>query len=358
MLGELGHRFVLAAIIVVLAGTQLARSGDVIAARTKLGVVWVGSVFLALATSLPEIVTDLSAVRMGAPDLAVGDLFGSSMANMLILALVSLAPSGAELFRRATLDHVLYASLAIMLTAIATVGLILRPPVTVLGIGLTSWFLLAVYAIASRAAFLHSTVAQSATEVVEMSGSVQVGSAASAIDHVTDDTTTTTEAPKTAMSLQRAVVLFVGAALVIVLAAPQFAKAADGIAIATGVGTTFVGTWLVGLSTSLPELVTSFAAVRLRAYDMAVGNLFGSNAVNMALFALLDLAHPGPPILSIADPAHAVSALVAIVLMTIAAATLVHRSRHGRTVAEPGSLLIILGYVLGIGLVFWRGIKG
>lgn len=353
-LAELGLRFVLSAIMVVLAGTQLARSGDIIAARTTLGGVWVGSVFIALATSLPEIVTDLSAVRMGAPDLAVGDLFGSSMANMLILALVSLAPSGAELFRRATLDHVLYASLAIMLTAIATVGLILRPPVTVLGIGLTSWCLLVVYAIASRAAFRQSTVAQSATEVVEMSGSMQVGNTATANDRVTDDTTTN-NAPKSAMSLQRAVLLFVGAALVIVLAAPQFAKAAEGIAIETGVGITFVGTWLVGLSTSLPELVTSFAAVRLRAYDMAVGNLFGSNAVNMALFALLDLAQPGPPILSIANPAHAVSALVAIVLMTIAAATLVHRSRHGRTVAEPGSLLIILGYVLGIGLVFWRG---
>ena len=339
MLGELGLRFVISAIIVVLAGTQLARSGDVIAARTKLGGLWVGSIFLAFATSLPEIVTDISAVRMGAPDLAVGDLFGSSMANMLILALVSLAPSGAELFRRATLDHVLYASLAIMLTAIATVGLVLRPPVTLLGIGLTSWFLLVVYAIASRAAFRHSTVAQSATEVVEMSGS-------------------TPEASKAEMSLTRAALVFAGAALVIVLAAPQFAKAAEGIAIETGLGSTFVGTWLVGLSTSLPELVTSFAAVRLRAYDMAVGNLFGSNALNMVLFPLLDLFQPGAPLLSIADPGHAVSALVAIVLMAIAIATLVHRSRHGRVVAEPGSILIILGYVLGIGLVFWSSMKG
>ncbi len=348
MLGELGLRFVISAIVVVLAGTQLARSGDIIAARTKLGGVWVGSVFLALATSLPEIVTDLTAVRMGAVDLAVGDLFGSSMANMLILALVSLAPSGVELFRRATLDHVLYASLAIMLTAIATVGLIMRPTVTVLGIGMTSWSLLAVYAIASRAAFLQSTVAQSATEVVEMSGTVQVNSANTPVD----------AGRRASMSLARACWLFAASALVIVVAAPQFARAAEGIAIATGVGSTFVGTWLVGLSTSLPELVTSFTAVRLRAYDLAVGNLFGSNAINMALFALLDLAQPGPPILSIADPAHAVSALVAIILMTIAAATLVHRSRHGPSPAEPGSLLIILGYVLGIGLVFWRGIKG
>ena len=54
--------FSVAALVVVMAGTVLARSGDVIAARTKLGGAWVGSVFLALATSLPEIVTDISAV--------------------------------------------------------------------------------------------------------------------------------------------------------------------------------------------------------------------------------------------------------------------------------------------------------
>ena len=345
-LSELGIRFVVSAMIVVLAGTQLARSGDIIAARTKLGGVWVGSVFLALATSLPEIVTDVAAVRMGAPDLAVGDLFGSSMANMLILALVSLAPSGAELFHRATLDHVLYASLAILLTALACIGLIVRSPVTVVGIGLTSWGLLAVYAVASQAAFRHSTVAQSATETIEMSGSVHVDRAASTPHEVSGG-----------MSLTRAGLLFAVSALVIVLAAPQFAYAAEGIAVKTGVGSTFIGTWLVGLSTSLPELVTSFAAVRLRAYDLAVGNLFGSNAVNMTMFPFLDLAQGGPPLLSIADPAHAVSALVAIILMTIAVATLVYRSRHGRTAGEPGSLLIVFGYVLGIGMVFWSSMR-
>ena len=78
--------FSVAAVVVVMAGTVLARNGDVIAARTKLGGASVGSVFLALATSLPEIVTDISAVRLGAIDLAAGDLPGSSMANMLILA--------------------------------------------------------------------------------------------------------------------------------------------------------------------------------------------------------------------------------------------------------------------------------
>ena len=59
-------------------GVALARSADVIAERTRLGGVWIGTVLLAGATSLPELGTSLSAVGIDAADLAVGNLFGSS----------------------------------------------------------------------------------------------------------------------------------------------------------------------------------------------------------------------------------------------------------------------------------------
>jgi cation:H+ antiporter len=330
-------RFFLAAVVVVAAGTVLARSGDIIAARTKLGGAWVGSVFLALATSLPEIVTDISAVRIGAIDLAVGDLFGSSMANMLILAIVSLAPTGIDLFRRAALDHVLYAALAIVMTLLAAIAMLTRTSATVAGVGVGSLVLVVTYAVTSSLAFRNSALAQRAGEVIESSGG--------------EDTLHASVA--TTMPLRRAVWSFLGAAVVIVIAAPQFATAAEGIAMQTGVGRTFVGTWLVGLSTSLPELVTSMAAVRLRAFDLAVGNLFGSNAMNMTLFALLDAVHDGPPVLSIADPTHVLSALVAVVLMTVALGTLVLHSKRGGGAREPGSLLVLLGYVAGLALIFW-----
>lgn len=341
-LATLGLRFAITAVVIVAAGTLLARGGDVIAARTKLGGVWVGSVFLALATSLPEISTDIAAVRLGAPDLAAGDLFGSSMANMLILALVSLVPAGAEVFRRATLDHALYASLAIVMTCIAAATILVRPTGAVLGVGAGSLVLLVTYAVGSRIAFQHSTLAREAAATIEMS---------SAAPAAADEGPAVRVEP----SLRRAVVTFLGAALVVLVAAPQFARSAEGIAQLTGIGSSFVGTWLVGLSTSLPELATSLAAVRLRAYDLAVGNLFGSNALNMAVFVLLDPLHAGGPVLGAVGPVHAVTALVAVALMGIAVATLVYRAKGTRALVEPGSVLIVLGYVVGLGLVFWRG---
>jgi cation:H+ antiporter len=83
--------FLLAAVVLVRAGIVLAGAADEIATRTGLGGLFVGTVFTAVATSLPEIVTVVSAVIAGAPELAVGAVFGSSMANMAVLGIIDLA---------------------------------------------------------------------------------------------------------------------------------------------------------------------------------------------------------------------------------------------------------------------------
>lgn len=327
----------LSATAVVVAGVRLARHGDAIAARTRLGGLWVGAVFLAVATSLPELTTDIAAVRLGAPDLAAGDLFGSSMANMLILALVSLMP-GAELFRRAALDNGLGAALAISLTAIAALLILAQPGATVAGVGVGSLVLAAVYLAGMRTIFRSSVVARTAVEVEETRGEA-----------------TGTESAVAPSSLRGTMVGFALAAVVILVAAPAFAFSAKALAELTGLSASFVGTVLVGFATSLPELTTSIAAVRLRAYDLAVANLFGSNAVNMVMFVPLDLAFGAGPLFAAIDPVHAISALVAIVLMAISLAAIVYRASGRWRAFEPSAALMMLVYLVGLGLVYLRG---
>ncbi len=82
--------FILAGAAVVLSSTRIVRYGEVVAERTRLGHLWVGATMIAAATSFPELATDISAAVIGAPDLAAGDLFGSSLANMLIFAVLSI----------------------------------------------------------------------------------------------------------------------------------------------------------------------------------------------------------------------------------------------------------------------------
>jgi cation:H+ antiporter len=317
---------------VVLAGTALARQADIIAEESGVGRLWVGSILLAGATSLPELTTDVVAVRLGSPDLAVGDLFGSSMANMLVLALIDLLPRRGRVLRLATFDHALTACLAISLNALAAVLIVTRPGVTVLGLAPGAVLLALIYVAGSRAVYRHAF----------RDGPARPAAARSS--------------PSTGarVKLRRATLNFIGAAIAIVAAAPAFAWSAKGIAEVTGLGATFVGTWLVGLATSLPELIACVAAVRIGSLDLAVGNLFGSNAFNMSLFFFLDLAQPGTSIFSALDPNHAISALIAVILMSMGLAAIVYRAEQRFAMVEPDSLLILFAYVLGVVLLYWR----
>ncbi len=129
--------FVGAGVILILAATFLTRAADEIAERSGLGRVWMGAVLLAAATSLPELAVDVAAVRQGAADLAAGDLFGSSMANMLILAVLGLAPPRDEIFRRASLDLTLSATLALTLNGVAGLLVFTRSSAVVAGVSLS-----------------------------------------------------------------------------------------------------------------------------------------------------------------------------------------------------------------------------
>lgn len=331
--------FVASAAVVVVAGIALARGGDVIAARTRLGGLWIGSIFLAMATSLPELATDVSAIRIGVPDLAVGDLFGSSMANMLILGVASLLP-GSELFRKTALDNALLIAFAILLTAMGAVAVLMEPRVTVLGWDPAPVLMAAVYLAGTRLLLRHTTVMREAGTETET---------------VPDGATSVKPDEQGGWPLRRGVLAFAAGALLVLLAGPLFARYAAGLARLTGLEASFVGTWLVGFSTSLPELVTTLAAVRMGAYDLAVGNLYGSNAFNMMLLLPLDLVHPGGPLLGAVDPVHALSALVAIALMAIGLAAVVYRAKGRLSMLEPNGALMIAAYVAGLALIFARG---
>jgi cation:H+ antiporter len=320
--------FLASGAVVVLAGIALARSADAIAERTRLGRLWIGSVLLAGATSTPELATDVFAVRMGAADLAVGDLFGSSLANMLILAIVDLLPPRRGVLQRAALDHALAASLAIALNALAVVLVVFRPQASFLSVGPGSLLLFVLYVGGTRAMFRHA-LRDGAPPAAAPDG----------------------DAAGPTGSLRQALRGFAVAALAVLAAAPAFAWSARGIAEVSGLGNTFVGTLLLGLATSLPEVVTSLAAVRMGAFDLAVGNLFGSNAINMALLLPLDLAQPGS-LFAALDPGHALSGLFAVLLMSLGLAAIAYRAKRRFAMLEPDSALMIAAYACAIWLLY------
>jgi len=83
--------FTLAAVVVVLAGTRLPVTAEHFAEVMGWGRSFVGTVFVALATTLPEVAVTLSALRIGALDMAISNLFGSNLFNMVIIAIDDMA---------------------------------------------------------------------------------------------------------------------------------------------------------------------------------------------------------------------------------------------------------------------------
>ena len=131
--------------------------------------------------------------------------------------------------------------------------------------------------------------------------------------------------------------------------------AADGIARETGLGESFVGASFLAFSTSLPELATALAAVRIGAFDLAVGSLLGSNAFNMAIVLIVDLFYFDGPILG---DVHAVEAFVgvgAILLMAIVLAGIIHGAKTRASRLEPGSGMALIVYFILMYLIFTAG---
>ena len=125
------------------------------------------------------------------------------------------------------------------------------------------------------------------------------------------------------------------------LAGPRLAQTAGQLAELSGLGKTFVGTSLLAVSTSLPELVACITAMRMKAFDLVVGNVFGSNAFNMILFFPLDAAHSGSLFADI-SPSHGVTALAVILATSVATLGQLYQVEKRRRVVEPDALLMLL----------------
>ncbi|MBW2588929.1 MAG: sodium:calcium antiporter, partial [Deltaproteobacteria bacterium] len=119
---------------------------------------------------------------------------------------------------------------------------------------------------------------------------------------------------------------------------------------------TFLGVALLAVTTSLPELVASIASVRIGAYDMAVGNLFGSNVANMSVLLFADIAYTDGPILAAVSQGQIVAALGAILLMSVAVAAIVGESERTRIRRlEPDAIVLLILYAATLVAIAYYG---
>ena len=119
--------YAVAAMVVVAAAVALPFFGKALAAQMGWQESFVGTLFVAAATSLPEAVVTVAALRIGALDMAIGNLFGSNLFNILILALDDLLYMKGPLLSHVSAVHAVSALSAVMMSGVAVVGLFYRP---------------------------------------------------------------------------------------------------------------------------------------------------------------------------------------------------------------------------------------
>ena len=321
--------------IILFAGTRLARYGDAIAEKTGLGGLWIGLILLAAITSVPELVTSISSVALvGLPDLAVGTLMGSCLFNLTLIALLDFLFRNGPILSHVRLRHIASAAAGIVLIAIAG-GSILGGEtlsgVKLAWIGVPGIVILILYLVAIRQLFLFERHHPTPPEA----SSPRYGH----------------------LPMKTVYLRFSLAALAVIGAGIWVSFVGDDIAGTTGWGTSFVGSLFLAISTSMPELVVTVAALRLGAIDMALADILGSNMFNIAIIFAADLFYTDGSILSSVSNSHLIT-----VAMVITASLLViiglrfRRQRKLFRFSSWYSPALIGLYVLGAYLLFRPGI--
>ena len=137
--------FALNALIIGLAGYAITRSAVVIAQETPMSESIMGAAFTSLATSLPELVVAIAAVRQRALTLAVSNIIGGNTFDVLFLVFADIAYSPGSLFHTFTSGHYLMLMLTILLTGVLLMGLVHRQKEGMGGVGWESVTMLALF---------------------------------------------------------------------------------------------------------------------------------------------------------------------------------------------------------------------
>ena len=322
-------QFAACAALVLWSGVRLSRYGDIIAEKTGVGGTWVGVILLATVTSLPELVTGASAVLLfGVPDIAAGDAIGSCMFNLVILAMLDVRHP-VPLSSKVHHGHVLSASFGIVQLGLVAFAMLAGERAPSLGwLGLHSIGLVVLYAFAARTIFAFEQ--KRVAEIAEvLTGEVRYAD----------------------VTLRRAVFLYAFVAVLLVAAASLLPGIADRLSNVTGLEQTFVGSLFVAVSTSLPEVAVSTAAMRLGALDMAVANLFGSNLFNVAVLGIDDLLYTDGVLLTRVSPDHIVTATAAMTMTGIAVIGLTYRAARKRFRLSWDAFAIVAVYLLALTLL-------
>lgn len=268
--------FVLASLVVFVT-SKISDCVDNLDKLTNLGAAFIGGIFLAAVTSLPELITSISSAALGSPDLIFGNILGSNFFNMLILAAVDIVfiklmfMNKVKSMRKTNFfTIIMYLVIVIPLLISWLIKLISGNDFnlfnfTPIGISFVSIIMIVVYGISVKALANDSVGAEDNSEIDEKEE----------------------EKPNTTVSKE--VIKFIAWSILLVVLSLVLTMSVDSLSASLNLGDSFAGALFLAIATSLPELTAVVRLVQLRNYDAAVGNVIGSNVFNFTIISVVDV---------------------------------------------------------------------
>ncbi len=328
--------FGIAALIIVLAGSRLARIADELADRTGMGEVLFGIFLLAGVTSLPDFAATLSAAMDNRPDLAMSNVMGSMAANLVFLGIADIV------YRKANLEHAAASSATLML-AVLLILLLTLPLIAIATPGISWWNVHPVTPLIV-AAYIFGLHLVRSSQIKPMW-----------FPRLTRQTVEDKPEANHQGSMAMSWLVFILLAGVTGAAGWVLMEAAKIISDSTGLSETLIGGLFTALATSSPELVTTIAAIRHRALTLAVSNIFGTNCFNMLVVAAADLGYPHDSIYHDISPVQMTWGLVSILMTAILLLGMLRRQTYGIGKIGFESALILTIYAAALTIVIAGG---
>ncbi len=325
--------YIALAVVTVLSTTRASHFVNELDKKTKISGALLGGVMLATVTSLPEFITSItSTIVLDEPGLAFGNVFGSNMFNMLILASVDLLFI-KHLFFNKTSTGVKTNSLIIMMYVIFLLPLFLSKISTLgyhtfdirvgLMFSLISLIIIGVYVLTLRS--MNNELPQE-----------KLGT--------------------TALTYKRILLSFFAWAVVVVVASYFVTIVTNDLSVKLSLSSSFSGAIFLGVATSLPELTAVIYLVRVRNYDVALGNILGSNIFNMMIISTVDFINVRNHIFTALADDEGLGKNVSLLLILglinsiMILVALKRKPQSNKFVYAIPSLVIILAYMVYIAL--------
>lgn len=327
--------FVLAALIIAVVGTKMSQISDRLADVTGLGEAIMGALFLGGTTSLSGIVTSVTAAATGHPELAVSNALGGIAAQTAFLAIADI------FYRRANLEHAAASITNLiqgtLLISLLTVPLLATssPQITFYGVHPVSVILVLAYVFGLR---LVSQSQKNQMWKPRITDKTQIHESEEVNEQETD--------------LVKLWLQFILCAVTI--AATGYGIANVGLAIAsqTGLSESVIGGLFTAVSTSLPELIVTVAAVRQGALTLAVSSVIGGNCFDILLLGFSDIAYHSGSVYSVISESQIFTIALTILMTGILLLGLLQREKYGIANIGFESFLILILYFTGVGLLF------